>query len=54
MALTGNFKLIVLTNFEEPRPHLMADPGVLEFHKFFFFNLIKILFIYIIKFIRFK
>ncbi|CAI2176411.1 4285_t:CDS:10 [Funneliformis geosporum] len=28
VALTGNFKLIVLTNFEEPRPHLMADPGL--------------------------
>ncbi|CAG8504867.1 16310_t:CDS:10 [Funneliformis caledonium] len=30
VALTGNFKLIVLTNFEEPRPHLMADPGLNE------------------------
>ncbi|RIB09211.1 Vps16, C-terminal region-domain-containing protein, partial [Gigaspora rosea] len=26
--LTGNFKLIALTNFEEPRPRLMADPGL--------------------------
>lgn len=27
VALTGNFKLVALTNFEEPRPRLMADPG---------------------------
>ncbi|CAG8580065.1 14623_t:CDS:10 [Gigaspora margarita] len=26
VALTGNFRLIALTNFEEPRPRLMADP----------------------------
>ncbi|CAG8737332.1 1465_t:CDS:2, partial [Dentiscutata heterogama] len=30
VALTGNFKLIALTNFEEPRPRLMADPGLNE------------------------
>nr|CAG8648885.1 189_t:CDS:10 [Entrophospora candida] len=28
VALTGNFKLIELTNFVEPRPKLMADPGI--------------------------
>ncbi|CAG8453383.1 779_t:CDS:10 [Ambispora leptoticha] len=30
VALTGNFKLISLTNFSEPRPRLMADPGLNE------------------------
>ncbi|CAG8842995.1 11936_t:CDS:2, partial [Racocetra persica] len=30
VALTGNFKLIALINFEEPRPKLMADPGLNE------------------------
>ncbi|CAG8544325.1 9832_t:CDS:10 [Racocetra fulgida] len=28
VALTGNFKLIALINFDEPRPKLMADPEV--------------------------
>ncbi|RHZ79068.1 hypothetical protein Glove_152g21 [Diversispora epigaea] len=30
VALTGNFKLVALTNFEEIRPRLMADPGLNE------------------------
>ncbi|KAG9293340.1 hypothetical protein G9A89_007586 [Geosiphon pyriformis] len=30
VVLTGNFKLVALTNFEEPRPRLMADPGLNE------------------------
>ncbi|CAG8569116.1 1317_t:CDS:10 [Ambispora gerdemannii] len=30
VALTGNFKLISLANFEEPRPRLMADPELNE------------------------
>ncbi|CAG8511137.1 12226_t:CDS:10 [Acaulospora morrowiae] len=28
VALTGNFKLIALTNFDEIRPLMMADPGL--------------------------
>ncbi|OZJ06505.1 hypothetical protein BZG36_00636 [Bifiguratus adelaidae] len=30
VALTGNFKLIAITNFDEPRPKLLADPGLNE------------------------
>ncbi|CAG8571415.1 7902_t:CDS:10, partial [Paraglomus occultum] len=30
VALTGDFKLVALTNFDEPRPRLMADPGLNE------------------------
>ncbi|RUS27513.1 hypothetical protein BC938DRAFT_483137 [Jimgerdemannia flammicorona] len=30
VALTGNYQLIAVTNFDEPRPRLMADPGLRE------------------------
>lgn len=30
VALTGNFQLIAVTNFEEPRPLFLADPGINE------------------------
>ncbi|KAL1915507.1 uncharacterized protein VTP21DRAFT_6631 [Calcarisporiella thermophila] len=30
VALTGNFQLIAVTNIDEPRPRLLADPGLNE------------------------
>ncbi|RUS17640.1 Vps16, N-terminal region-domain-containing protein, partial [Endogone sp. FLAS-F59071] len=30
VALTGNYQLIAVTNFDEPRPKKMADPGLSE------------------------
>lgn len=30
VALTGSFQLIAVTNFEEPRPLFLADPGINE------------------------
>ena len=28
--MTGNFQLIAITNFDEPRPLSLADPGINE------------------------
>lgn len=30
MALTGSFQLIAVTNFDEPRPKVLADAGINE------------------------